>query len=161
MHKGIGSLWNSFNYWWGRRSLQSRLVAAYIFIILGPSLLVSIYSFRTINNTYVRDAVDKNNYLLQMEKLHIENQIEVMERAAQIAYSDQAVKSYLSNESALTLDELVDFNISTFKNLNRIQLNNPGLNICGCTLITRVCMRFGRLFCVKSGCIMNPGIRKR
>ncbi|AIQ50431.1 cache domain-containing sensor histidine kinase [Paenibacillus sp. FSL R7-0331] len=127
MHKGIGSLWNSFNYWWGRRSLQSRLVAAYIFIILGPSLLVSIYSFRTINNTYVRDAVDKNNYLLQMEKLHIENQIEVMERAAQIAYSDQAVKSYLSNESALTLDELVDFNISTFKNLNRIQLNNPGI----------------------------------
>ncbi|WP_342564024.1 histidine kinase [Paenibacillus sp. FSL R7-0345] len=127
MRKRIRELWSSFSYWWGRRSLQSRLVAAYIFIILGPSLLVSVYSFRTINNTYVRDAVDKNNYLLQMEKLHIVNQIEVMERAAQIAYSDSAVRSYLSNESALTLGELVDFNNTTFVNLSRIQLNNPGI----------------------------------
>ncbi|MDF9843458.1 MULTISPECIES: sensor histidine kinase [unclassified Paenibacillus] len=127
MRKRIRELWSSFSYWWGRRSLQSRLVAAYIFIILGPSLLVSVFSFRTINNTYVRDAVDKNNYLLQMEKLHIVNQIEVMERAAQIAYSDSAVRSYLSNESALTLGELVDFNNTTFINLSRIQLNNPGI----------------------------------
>lgn len=127
MRKRIRELWSSFSYWWGRRSLQSRLVAAYIFIILGPSLLVSVFSFRTINNTYVRDAVDKNNYLLQMEKLHIVNQIEVMERAAQIAYSDSAVRSYLSNESALTLGELVDFNNTTFVNLSRIQLNNPGI----------------------------------
>ncbi|UQZ34541.1 sensor histidine kinase [Paenibacillus sp. PK3_47] len=127
MHKRIKELWSSFSYWWGRRSLQSRLVAAYIFIILGPSLLVSVYSFRTINNTYVRDAVDKNDYLLQMEKLHIVNQIEVMERAAQIADSDKDVKSYLSNGSAMTLGELVDFNTSTFINLSRIQLNNPGI----------------------------------
>ncbi|WP_054943144.1 cache domain-containing sensor histidine kinase [Paenibacillus ihuae] len=127
MRKRIRELWSSFSYWWGRRSLQSRLVAAYIFIILGPSMLVSVYSFRTINNTYVRDAIDKNNYLLQMEKLHIVNQIEVMERAAQIADSDQQVKSYLSNKSAMTLGELVEFNTSTFVNLSRIQLNNPGI----------------------------------
>lgn len=127
MGKRTKELWNAFSYWWGRRSLQSRLVAAYIFIILGPSLLVSVYSFRTINNTYVRDAVDKNNYLLQMEKLHIVNQIEVMERAAQIADSDKEVRSYLSNDSDLPLGELVNFNTTTFVNLSRIQLNNPGI----------------------------------
>lgn len=127
MRKRTRELWNSFSYWWGRRSLQSRLVAAYIFIILGPSLLVSVYSFRTINDTYVRDAVDKNNYLLQMEKLHIVNQIEVMERAAQMAYSDKVVQNYLINEVDPPLGELIDFNNTTYMNLNRIQVINPSI----------------------------------
>ncbi|WP_019913917.1 cache domain-containing sensor histidine kinase [Paenibacillus sp. HW567] len=120
-------LWNSFCYWWGRRSLQSRLVAAYIFIILGPCLLVSVYSYRAINNTYVRDAIDKNSYVLQMEKLHILNQIEAMERAAQMAYSDKTVQNYLVNESDPSLSELIDFNTTTFVNMNRIQINNPNI----------------------------------
>lgn len=127
MRKRTGELWSSFRYWWGRRSLQSRLVAAYIFIILGPSLLVSVYSFRTINNTYVRDAVDKNNYLLQMEKLHIVNQIEVMERAAQMADSDKVVQNYLINEVDPSLSELINFNNTTYMNLSRIQANNPSI----------------------------------
>lgn len=127
MREGTAALWNSFMYWWGRRSLQSRLVAAYIFIILGPSLLVSLYFYRSINNTYIRDAVDKNSYLLQMEKLHILNQIEAMERAAQMAYSDKAVEKYLVNESDPTLGELIDFNTTTFVNMNRIQFNNPNI----------------------------------
>ncbi|WP_252863428.1 cache domain-containing sensor histidine kinase [Paenibacillus riograndensis] len=127
IHKQTGALWSSFNYWWGRRSLQSRLVAAYIFIILGPCLLVSLYSYKSINNTYVRDAVDKNSYLLQMEKLHILNQIEAMERAAQMAYSDKAVQNYLLNEHDPSLGELIDFNTTTFVNLSRIQINNPNI----------------------------------
>jgi two-component system sensor histidine kinase YesM len=127
MHKRTSSLWNSFSYWWGRRSLQSRLVAAYIFIILGPSLLVSVYSFRTINNTYVRDAIDKNDYLLQMEKLHIVNQIEAMERAAQMADSDKVVQNYLINEVDPSLGELINFNNTTYMNLSRIQANNPSI----------------------------------
>ncbi|OKP86533.1 histidine kinase [Paenibacillus helianthi] len=127
MHKRTGALWSSFSYWWGRRSLQSRLVAAYIFIILGPCLLVSFYSYRAINNTYVRDAVDKNSYLLQMEKTHILNQIEAMERAAQMAYSDKVIRNYLLNESDPSLGELIDFNTTTFVNLNRIQFNNPNI----------------------------------
>ncbi|WP_233476348.1 cache domain-containing protein [Paenibacillus sonchi] len=127
IRKQTGALWSSFNYWWGRRSLQSRLVAAYIFIILGPCLLVSLYSYKSINNTYVRDAVDKNSYLLQMEKLHILNQIEAMERAAQMAYSDKAVQNYLLNEHDPSLGELIDFNTTTFVNLSRIQINNPNI----------------------------------
>ncbi|WP_379158277.1 sensor histidine kinase [Paenibacillus sp. sgz5001063] len=127
MRTRTGALWSSFSYWWGRRSLQSRLVAAYIFIILGPCLLVSLYSYRAINNTYVRDAVDKNNYLLQMEKMHILNQIEAMERAAQMAYSDKVIQNYLLNESDPSLGELIDFNTTTYVNLNRIQFNNPNI----------------------------------
>lgn len=121
------ALWNSFSYWWGRRSLQSRLVVAFIFIILGPCLLVSLYSYHSINDTYVRDAVAKNDYLLQMEKLHILNQIEAMERAAQMAYSDEEVMQYLANQSEPQLDDLINFNMNAFVNMTRIQINNPNI----------------------------------
>ncbi|MBT2290013.1 histidine kinase [Paenibacillus albidus] len=127
LRKGAAALWLSFNYWWGRRSLQSRLIAAYIIIILGPCLMVSIYSYRALNNTYVRDAVERNDYLLQMEKLHILNQIEVMERAAQMAYSDKEVQAYLTNENEPQLEELVNFNTNTNVNISRIQFNNPNI----------------------------------
>lgn len=119
--------WHGFTYWWGRRSLQSRLIAAYVFIILGPCLMVSWYSYRAINNTYIRDTIDKNSYLLEMEKLHINNQIEAMERAAQMAYDDKEVKSYLANEREPDLGELINFNNSAYINLMRIQFNNPNI----------------------------------
>ncbi|GGH14500.1 cache domain-containing sensor histidine kinase [Paenibacillus segetis] len=121
------AIWDSFTYWWGRRSLQSRLIAAYIFIILGPCLAVSFYSYKAINNTYIRNAIDKNDYLLQMEKLHINTQIEAMERAAQMAYSNKEVKNYLMNESEPQLGELVDFNTNAYINMMQIQFNNPNI----------------------------------
>ncbi|MBY3623331.1 histidine kinase [Acinetobacter sp. CUI P1] len=121
------ALWHSFSYWWGRRSLQSRLIAAYVFIILGPCLLVSVYFYESINNTYLRDAVEKNDYLLQMEKLHIYNQIEAMERAAQMAYSDTDVEDFLANETEPQLVDLINFNTNAYVNMTRIQFNNPNI----------------------------------
>ncbi|WP_449602120.1 cache domain-containing sensor histidine kinase [Paenibacillus sp. Marseille-Q9583] len=121
------ALWHSFSYWWGRRSLQSRLIAAYVFIILGPCLLVSVYFYESINNTYLRDAVEKNDYLLQMEKLHIYNQVEAMERAAQMAYSDADVEDFLANETEPQLVDLINFNTNAYVNMTRIQFNNPNI----------------------------------
>lgn len=121
------ALWHSFSYWWGRRSLQSRLIAAYVFIILGPCLLVSVYFYESINNTYLRDAVEKNDYLLQMEKLHIYNQVEAMERAAQMAYSDADVEEFLANETEPQLVDLINFNTNAYVNMTRIQFNNPNI----------------------------------
>lgn len=89
--------------------------------------MVSIYSYRAINNTYVRDATDKNSYLLQMEKLHINNQIEAMERAAQMAFDDKQVNEYLANTEEPDLGELLEFNNNVFVNITRIQYNNPNI----------------------------------
>lgn len=89
--------------------------------------MVSFYSYRAINNTYVRDATDKNSYLLQMEKLHINNQIEAMERAVQMAYDDKQVKDYLANTEEPDLGELLEFNNNVFVNITRIQYNNPNI----------------------------------
>ncbi|WP_068786204.1 cache domain-containing sensor histidine kinase [Paenibacillus phocaensis] len=119
--------WDSFKYWFGRRSLQSRLIASYIFIILGPSALVSFYSYDAINNMYVRDAKEKNNSLLEMEVQHIDTQIESMVRAVQVAYVDIEVQDYLANTTEPGAEELVDFSNNSFKNLTRIQYYNPNV----------------------------------
>lgn len=121
------ALWDSFMYWFGRRSLQSRLIAAYIFIILGPSLMVSFYSYQAINNMYVRDAKEKNESLLDMEELHIHTQIESMVRAVQVAYDDLDVREYLANTIEPDAAYLVDFSNNSFKNLTRIQYYNPNV----------------------------------
>ncbi|WMT41412.1 histidine kinase [Paenibacillus sp. D2_2] len=125
--KRLHATWDSFMYWLGRRSLQSRLIAAYIFIILGPCLIVSLYSYKAINNMYLRDAQEKSMSLLEMEQLHIDTQIESMVRAAQVAYDDPDVRDYLAHTSDLDTDELVNFNYYSFKSLTRIQYYNPNV----------------------------------
>ncbi|OAB45324.1 cache domain-containing sensor histidine kinase [Paenibacillus glacialis] len=117
----------SLMYWWDRRSLQSRLISTYIIIILVPSLIVSTNSFNAINETYIKDTISKNGNLLEMEKLQIVNQIESMERSAQIAVSDKAVENYLTSQSEPQLKELVEFNTNAYVNLTRIQFNNPNI----------------------------------
>lgn len=127
MMKWTSKYLESLMYWWDRRSLQSRLVSTYILIILVPSLIVSTNSFNAINETYIKDTMSKNANLLEMEKLHILNQIESMERSAQIAVSDTAVENYLTNQTEPQLKELVEFNMNAFVNLTRIQFNNPNI----------------------------------
>lgn len=125
--KRLIALWDSFKYWFGRLSLQSRLIAAYIFIILGPSVLVSYYSLGVINKMYIGDAREKNESLLDMEELHIHTQIESMVRAVQVAYDDNEVEDYLSNTHEPDAEELVNFNNNSFKSLTRIQYLNPNV----------------------------------
>lgn len=127
MKKWASKYLESLMYWWDRRSLQSRLISTYILIILVPSLIVSINSFNAINETYIKDTMSKNANLLEMEKLHILNQIESMERSAQIVDSDKEVRNYLTSQTEPQLGELVEFNMNSFVNLTRIQFNNPNI----------------------------------
>ncbi len=108
-------------------SLQSRLVVAYALLILIPSTLLSTYLYNDIRSSYIEDARNKSNYLMQSEKQVIVNQIETMERAAQLPLSDQNVRRYLTEESDLSTAELVDFNNTAYVNLARIQINNPAI----------------------------------
>ena len=75
--------------------MQSRLVVAYILILLIPSMIVSNYFFKQIRDTYISDALNQNSFLLEIEKMNMLNQIEAIEMAAQLAISDDGIKDYL------------------------------------------------------------------
>lgn len=113
--------------WLQTRSLQSRLVAAYALLILIPSTLISAYLYKDIRDSYIEDARVKSDYLVQSEKQVIVNQIETMERSAQLPLSDQNVRRYLTEQTDPTAAELVDFNNTAYANLARIQISNPAI----------------------------------
>lgn len=108
-------------------SLQSQLIGAYVLIIIIPSVIVSLYLFNEMSKTYTQNVIDQSELLLETEKLYISNQIETMERAAQLTDSDKDVQNYLTSTNELPINELVEFNINAFKNLTRIQYNNPNI----------------------------------
>ncbi|PJN51622.1 hypothetical protein PAEVO_47140 [Paenibacillus sp. GM2FR] len=121
------SLIQSFTYWFGRRSMQSRLVAAYILILLIPSMIVSNYFFKQIRDTYISDALNQNSFLLEIEKMNMLNQIEAIEMAAQLAISDDGIKDYLRIHEEPEPAWLMNLAWGPFKDIQRIQTNNPNI----------------------------------
>lgn len=121
------SYWDSFKYWFGRRSLRSRLLMTYLFIIVVPSTLLCFYLYEAINNMHIRDAREQNEWLLEMEELHINTQVESMVRAVQVAYDDIDVREYLANTSELDSEKMLNFSNYSYRNLTRIQYYNPNV----------------------------------
>lgn len=113
--------------WLERRTLQQRLVAAYVFIILIPSIFVSTFILNGWYDRYLEEALRNAEFLLEMEHVHIENQIETMGRAAQLSISDKEVIYYLQETDEPPTAELIEFNTNAFANLMRIQFNNPNI----------------------------------
>ncbi|WP_379248364.1 sensor histidine kinase [Paenibacillus sp. GCM10028914] len=125
---GSGStIFQSFKYWFGRRSMQSRLVAAYIIILVIPSIAVSNYFFKQISDTYISDALNQNRFMLEMEKMTMLNQIEAMEMAAQLSISDQEINDYLTSEEDFGTKELLELARGPLQDLVGIQINNPNI----------------------------------
>ncbi|WP_458119843.1 cache domain-containing sensor histidine kinase [Paenibacillus sp. Z6-24] len=108
-------------------SLQSRLIIAYIVVILLPTAGISYYSYQQINTTYIQDTRLKSINTLQNEKQTIQTQIETMERAAQLAVSDKSVIQYLTEDEDTPTAELLEFNTSSYARLAQIQINNPSI----------------------------------
>jgi two-component system sensor histidine kinase YesM len=107
--------------------MQSRLVAAYIVILLIPSIVVSNYLFSQIRDSYTNDTLKQGQYLLEMEKINILNQIEAMELAAQLTISDSDVLEYISTKEELPIQELLDLYRGPLTDMINIQINNPNI----------------------------------
>lgn len=113
--------------WLGHRSMQSRLVAAYIVILLIPSIGVSNYLFNQIRDSYINDTFKQSQYLLEMEKVNVLNQIEAMERAAQLTLSKSEILDYISKDEELPIEELLDLYRGALTDMINIQINNPNI----------------------------------
>lgn len=110
-----------------RISIQTKLIGAYIIIILIPIILISWYLFNEFYQNTIQDTVNNNQYALESEKANILNNIEAMGRAAQFSITDREVIQYLHSAHELEVSELVDFNMITFSNLQRLLFNNPNI----------------------------------
>ncbi|NEW09354.1 HAMP domain-containing protein [Paenibacillus sp. SYP-B3998] len=110
-----------------RISIQVKLIVAYIVIILIPISLFSWYLFNEFYQNTIQDTLKKNQYVLESEKASILNNIEIMERTAQLSIADREVLNYLLSTRELEVMELVDFNTNTSSNLQRLMFSNPNI----------------------------------
>lgn len=117
----------SVTNWLGRRSMQTRLVAAYIVILLIPSIGVSNYLFSQIRDNYISDTLKQGQYLVEMEKVNVLNQIEAMELAAQLTISESDIIDYVSTKEELPIEQLLDLTRGSLADMANIQINNPNI----------------------------------
>ncbi|WP_311082889.1 hypothetical protein [Paenibacillus polymyxa] len=108
-------------------SLQVKLIVAYIGVILIPVVLFSLYTFHQLYENTMKDITVQNQYVLDTELAHIHSNMEIMERTAQLAISDRNVLRYLTEEREISSDELVQFNLNVFPNLQHLLYSNPNV----------------------------------
>ncbi|GGI46385.1 hypothetical protein GCM10008018_16830 [Paenibacillus marchantiophytorum] len=110
-----------------RISIQVKLIGAYILIILIPIILFSWYLFNEFYQNTIQDTIKKNQYVLESEKVSILNNIEIMERTAQLSTADREVFNYLLSTRELEVPELVNFDTNSSSNLQRLMFSNPNI----------------------------------
>ncbi|MEK0312541.1 sensor histidine kinase [Cohnella sp. 56] len=115
-------------------SLQTRLILSYVIILLIPSVLISLLLFQQFAGSAIEDIERKNENTLEIERLNIDNNIETIQRAADLSlraddlsFSDQKVLDYISRTTEPDTAELVDFSTTVVPALSRLQFNNPNI----------------------------------
>jgi len=115
-------------FWLEQLTLQKRLVITYVLIILIPSIFISVYIFNEFYGNYIKEIEKKNETALEIEQIHIKNNIETMKRTDQLTVPiGGEVLEYLSLSTEPSTSDLVDFNEKTMKMILRLQYNNPSI----------------------------------
>lgn len=108
-------------------SIQLKLIISFICIILIPIILVSWYLFHNVYLNTIKDLTKKNQYILDIEKMNVANNMAVMERSAQLADSNKYIRDYLESGREKDTAELVEFNTQTFYTFQSFLFNNPSI----------------------------------
>ncbi len=110
-------------------SIQKKLVISYVFIILLPIVILSIYVFSAFYERTLRDITQSNAYLLEVEKNNVTNNMELMERSAQLIDPDtnDEISDYLNSDEEVKVEDLLVFHDNVYTYLLKLQFNNPNI----------------------------------
>ncbi|MCM3694347.1 sensor histidine kinase [Neobacillus niacini] len=113
--------------WLDRLSLQQKLIALYILIIIIPIIIfISIYSSNVYDRA-INEISIKSENALEIEKIHIKNNIETMRRTAQMVVSDIEFIDFVKSRNEANINQLIDFKMNELSNVTRLQANNPAI----------------------------------
>src|SRR5690606_27098080 len=110
-------------------SIQKKLVISYVFIILLPIVILSVYVFNDFYERTLRDIKQSNAYLLEVEKNNVMNNMELMERSAQLIDPDtnDEISDYLNSDEEVRVEDLLIFHNNVYTYLLKLQFNNPNI----------------------------------
>ena len=109
-------------------SLSRKLILVYITIIAIPLFSFAMIAFKNLENNAKDELISKNTYQLELETININRNIEAMERVAQMAISNKELMEYVRTSKELDVESLVNFNETTYKEILKLQYNNPSIS---------------------------------
>jgi two-component system, sensor histidine kinase YesM len=123
--KILSKMLQSANMKISQLSLQKKLVGLYIFIILIPIMAFTLIYTRQVFDSVIKDIKNKNEYLLEIEKIHILNNIESMRRTAQMVVADREFIDFVKTRNETNISELIDFKMNELADVTKLAVNNP------------------------------------
>lgn len=128
MRKYISAKLSYFSGHIASLSIQAKLILTYILVILIPTTVFSGYILGANYQNSITSIINKTEYFLNTEKSNILNNMEAMELTSQLALSDRDVLDYMLSNRDFTAEELINFNIHSYHNLQYIMYNNPNIS---------------------------------
>lgn len=110
-----------------RLSLQQKLIGLYIIIIIIPIIIFTFIYSRDVYDRAINEIRIKNENALEIEQIHIKNNIESMRRTAQMVVSDMEFLDFVKSRNEANVNQLIDFKMNELSNITRLQANNPAI----------------------------------
>lgn len=110
-----------------RLSLQQKLIALYITIIIIPIIIFTTIYSNDVYDRAINEIRNKNENELEIEQVHIKNNIETMRRTAQMVVADMEFLDFVKSRNEANVDQLLDFKMNELSNVTRLQNNNPAI----------------------------------
>lgn len=117
----LRTIYNKYN----DMKLNKKFLLSYITIIAVPIIIYSIKSFNIIETRNIEEIIRKHKYELELEYEHVSRNVDTMGNIAQMIISNKEVIDYVSNSQDYSVNQLITFNQNTYKEIMRVQNNNP------------------------------------
>ncbi|GGM28854.1 sensor histidine kinase YesM [Paraliobacillus quinghaiensis] len=108
-------------------SLQKKFVTLYVIILLVPVLIFTWNISKQYYEASIHDAISENEYILQLEQVNIENNIETIRRTAQMVVANQEFKEFIRQKEEYDVKGLLDFKINVLSDITQLKYNNPSI----------------------------------
>lgn len=108
-------------------TLQKKLIMAYIGVIFIPIIVFSVMFYNSYYHRTIKELISNSEFVLELEDANVSNNMELMERTAQITISSKELVDYLNVDMEPKAEQLIEFDRNTYKSLQRLLFNNPNL----------------------------------
>lgn len=106
-------------------SLQVKLILSFVFVIFIPVVLFSWYTLREESASAMKELTENNENVLEVEKINIDNNIELMRWTGQLALSNREMNNYLQIEQLQDTAYVLHIKRDVVNSFQYFLFNNP------------------------------------
>ncbi|GLX70996.1 sensor histidine kinase [Paenibacillus glycanilyticus] len=106
-------------------SLQVKLILSFVFIIFIPVILFSWYTLNEESAKAMKELSENNKNVLKVEKINIENNVELMGWTGQLALSNREMNNYLQIEQMQDAARVLHIKSDVVNSFQYFLFNNP------------------------------------